>query len=132
MPGMSGFEVLSQLRGEAELKDVPVVVVTGRLALLGYGDLPRELRALRVPCIALGAVVLAQVALGAWTYYVAYTIQERVPRTLAQVVAMNLHLVMGAVMLGTTLLVFLRTARVHGLPVESSDSGAVPAAGGAA
>lgn len=97
---------------------LPVVVLLVRFVLLTAGDLPRELALLRRGGFALGALTLAQVGLGIWTYVAAYHPDPRWARTFIQVLPLNLHLVVGAWLLGTTFFLTLAVIRVWGLPTD--------------
>jgi hypothetical protein len=80
----------------------------------------------------LGLLAAAQIALGLVTYFVAATGGAPEQRGAAQIVTMNLHLAVGAAMLGTTLSILMRAVRVYGLPTDERVAAAENAAGGAA
>jgi heme a synthase len=106
---------------------LPALAVVARLVLAGTWDVAADVHEIRRPARLLGVLAIVQLALGLVTYFVAAGGARPEDRDAAQVVVMNLHLAVGAAMLGTTFSILMRTVRVFGLPTDER----VAAAGGA-
>ncbi|MCG3134142.1 MAG: hypothetical protein HMLKMBBP_01429 [Planctomycetes bacterium] len=93
-------------------------LLTARVILVATGDLPREVELFRGPAALLGFLTAVQLVLGIAAYLISQSAPDPLERDLAQVVALNLHLLVGAGMLGLVLLILLRTIRLWGLPTD--------------
>jgi heme A synthase len=110
---------------------VPLVVVA-KLVLVGSFDVAPDATEIRRPAGLLGVLAAAQIALGILTYFIAATGAAPESRETSQVVLINLHLAVGAAMLGTTLSILIRAVRVFGLPTDERVAEAERAAAGSA
>ena len=110
---------------------VPLVVVA-RLVLVGSFDVAVRAHEIRRAASLLGVLAAAQIALGLVTYFVAATGGAPEQRTPTQVVLVNLHLAVGAAMLGTTLSILMRAVHVFGVPTDERVEAAERAASGSA
>jgi heme A synthase len=97
---------------------LPALAIVARLVLVGGWDVPQDAQEIRRPSALLGVLAAAQLALGLVTYFVAASGVAPEKRDAAQVVLMNLHLAVGAAMLGTTLSILMRAVRAFGLPTD--------------
>ncbi len=111
---------------------LPVLAVVARLVLVGAWDVPEDCAEIRRPARLLGVLAAVQLALGLVTYFVAAGGARPEDRDAAQVVVMNLHLAVGAAMLGTTLSILMRAVRVFGVPTDERVADAERAAAGSA
>jgi heme A synthase len=111
---------------------LPALVVVARLVLVAGWDLPADCREIRRPANLLGVLAAAQLALGLVSYFVAAGGPRPEDRDATQVVLMNLHLAVGAAMLGTTLSILMRAVRVFGAPTDERVAEAERAAAGSA
>jgi exosortase/archaeosortase family protein len=114
------------------LAALPVLLVVAKLVLAGVWDVPAGVREIRRPASALGVLAAVQLALGLVSYFIASSGVAPESRETAQIVLMNLHLAVGAAMLGLTLSLLMRTLRVFGLPTDERVARAERAAAGAA
>jgi len=97
---------------------LPALVVVARLVLAGAWDVPADCVEIRRPANLLGVLAASQLALGLVTYFIVAGGARPEDRETTQVVLMNLHLAVGAAMLGTTLSILMRAVRVFGVPTD--------------
>jgi heme A synthase len=109
---------------------LPALVVVARLVLVGAWDVPADCAEIRRPANLLGVLAASQLALGLVTYFIAAGGERPEDRETMQVVLMNLHLAVGAAMLGTTLSILMRAVRVFGTPTDERVAAAESAAAG--
>jgi len=101
-----------------------VVILLAKLVVTAAGDVPRELTRLRRPSLWLGAFVVAQVGLGLASYLIATERAQHVAAgyqdlpALGEIVILNLHLVLGAVVLALCVALLFRGLRIYGLPTD--------------
>ncbi len=95
-----------------------VTIVLVKVVLSSWGDAPKDLTLLRRPGLIIGVLVGAQIVLGMASYFVASERRETQPLGLGSIATLNLHLVLGALLLATTLVLFLRAVRVYGIPTD--------------
>ncbi len=111
---------------------MPVAIVLVKLVLAAVGDLPRDLVRLRRPAAALGLLLGLQIGFGLWSYLIVGTKTEAHELLLHEIALVNAHLVVGAVIFATTLVIVVRTFRTFGLPTDdrvaalTDDAGAAP------
>jgi len=111
---------------------LPVLAVAAKLVLVGAWDMPLAAAEIRRGARVLGVLAACQLALGLVTYFVATSGTAPESRDATQVVLLNLHVAVGAAMLGTTLAILMRTVHVFGLPTDERVAAAERAAAGGA
>lgn len=111
---------------------LPVLAVVAKLVLVGAWDMPLAAADIRRTARLLGVLAAVQLALGLVTYFVASSGTAPEARDAGQVVLMNLHVAVGAAMLGATLSILMRTVRTFGLPTDDRVAAAERAAAGSA
>jgi heme A synthase len=111
---------------------LPALVVVARLVLVGAWDVPADCHEIRRPANLLGVLAATQLALGLVTYFIAAGGARPEDRETTQVVLMNLHLAVGAAMLGTTLSILMRAVHVFGPPTDERVAEAERASAGSA
>lgn len=116
---------------------LPVVILLTKLVLHVVGEIPAWHTHIRRAAMAIGLLTMAQILFGLWTYMVTLEHDDLAPRTLAEVVPMNLHLVIGASILGLVVMLAARTVGEFGLPTDEAVAelrrqqlGAVPTSSG--
>jgi len=111
---------------------LPVLAVVARLVLVGAWDVPADCAEIRRPANLLGVFAASQLALGLVSYFIAASDVRPEDRDATQVVLMNLHLAVGAAMLGTTLAILMRAIRAFGMPTDERVADAERGAAGSA
>ncbi|MCE9636794.1 MAG: COX15/CtaA family protein [Planctomycetes bacterium] len=94
------------------------MILAARLVLIASSDLPRDVELFRGPTAALGFLTALQLAIGIGSYIVTSEEPDATKRGLSQVITLNAHVGISALMMGVVVSVILRSVRLWGVPTD--------------